>query len=224
MIVLTLTSSDSANLYPDNEPGNFKNHLPGELKLEGGNWLIGLARIQIPITWPTLTEDEAAVKIYKPNVLRAVIRVTLPLTHFATIENLIAHLNHLIEQEGKMIPYTQIGVEVRDTRFYLGKDGQIFLSAYNDIIIEMSDKLKLILGLNSNIIETTKKPKGITAKEENITRFTKTSPDISLGKNLILYTVILLKNKLYRILKRHCWERCLLIKTMILLLLMNPKR
>ena len=49
----------------------------------------------------------------------------------------------------------------------------------------MSDKLKLILGLNSNIIETTKKPKGITAKEENITRFTKTSPDISLGKNLI---------------------------------------
>ena len=82
MIVLTLTSSDSANLYPDNEPGNFKNHLPGELKLEGGNWLIGLARIQIPITWPTLAEDEAAVKIYKPNVLRAVVRVTLPLTHF----------------------------------------------------------------------------------------------------------------------------------------------
>ena len=185
MIVLTLTSSDSANLYPDNEPGNFKNHLPGELKLEGGNWLIGLARIQIPITWPTLTEDEAAVKIYKPNVLRAVIRVTLPLTHFATIENLIAHLNHLIEQEGKNIQYTQIGGEVRDTRFHLGQDGRIFLSAYNDIIIEMSDKLKLILGLNSNIIETTKKPKGITAKEENITRFTKTSPDISLGKNLI---------------------------------------
>ena len=126
MIVLTLTSSDSANLYPDNEPGNFKNHLPGELKLEGGNWLIGLARIQIPITWPTLTEDEAAVKIYKPNVLRAVIRVTLPLTHFATIENLIAHLNHLIEQEGKKYRTLKLVERLETLVFILGKMGEYF--------------------------------------------------------------------------------------------------
>ena len=107
MNALTLISNNSVELFPNNEPGLFKTQLPGELLLEDGDWLIGLARVQIPKTWPTLSKDDGWLKIStSPNPEESeanTLSIELPQYHFTSIQKLLAHLNALIAVRGKSL-------------------------------------------------------------------------------------------------------------------------
>ena len=65
MIVLTLCSNASSDIYPNNEPGHFQTLLPHDLRIEDKGWMIGLVRIQIPRSWPILNSEECVLKISK---------------------------------------------------------------------------------------------------------------------------------------------------------------
>ena len=55
---LTLPSNSSLNYYPENTLANYKTKLPQLFDLEG-EWEVGLAEMQFPITWYNLSESEA---------------------------------------------------------------------------------------------------------------------------------------------------------------------
>ena len=135
MNALTLISNNSVELFPNNEPGLFKTQLPGELVLEDGEWVIGLARVQIPKTWPTLSKDEAWLKITTgPNAEESeanTLSIELPQYHFTSIQTLLAHLNALIEVQGKSlgaIHDAAFNSHLREVRINIDSEtGQVYI-------------------------------------------------------------------------------------------------
>ena len=183
MIVLTLSSNSSSTIYPNNEPGHFQTLLPTDLRLDGSGWMIGLARIQFPRTWPILTDSDCTFKIYKikPSVQ---IIVKISEDNFVSTENFIEHINKLIEDAGsKLTTGQKAATGIHETRFKLGNHGRLVLTAYSDLGIEMSQKLQQILGLNTNriITDSASRP----TKFEIITKFSSSPPDVDALFNVL---------------------------------------
>lgn len=57
-IYLTLPSNSSGSYFPNNTLTNFKTHLQKPLRLEHGEWEVGLSEIQYPRSWMTLRSLE----------------------------------------------------------------------------------------------------------------------------------------------------------------------
>ena len=185
MIVLALCSNASSDLYPNNEAGHFQTLLPHELRIEGSGWMVGLARIQIPRTWSILVGDDRVLKISKSKSLTTNIKIELSEDNFISIKALAAHINTCIQSHASKLSASEKAAakELLETRFDLGQHGRIYLTAYSDVTIQMSEKLQHILGLNSNKIETDTATRPV--KTDVITEFTKTIPDINHGYNLL---------------------------------------
>ena len=63
---ITLSSNVDSDFFPDNKLTHFHNKLGSQLDLNDGEYLIGLAEIQLPFNWKTIGKNEAYMDIFSP--------------------------------------------------------------------------------------------------------------------------------------------------------------